>query len=57
MYNARYIIPGIIIFVVAFTLPFWANVFSKPFNISRFLQFLRQRFMFIACSYSTMAST
>ena len=25
MYNARYIIPGILIFLVAFTLPFWGN--------------------------------
>lgn len=32
MYNARYIIPGIIIFVVAFTVPFWGNVFTKPFS-------------------------
>ena len=32
MYNARYIIPGIVIFVVAFTFPFWANVFTKPFS-------------------------
>ena len=32
MYNAKYIIPGIILFVVIFTLPFWMNIFTPKYN-------------------------
>lgn len=32
MYNRRYIIPGIVIFVAVVTFPFWANVMSKGFE-------------------------
>ena len=32
MYNLRYIIPGLVIFVVVFTFPFWANVGTKTFK-------------------------
>jgi hypothetical protein len=32
MYNRRYIVPGIVIFIAVVTLPFWANVTSKSFK-------------------------
>lgn len=32
MYNRRYIIPGIAIFIAVVTFPFWANVTGKPFS-------------------------
>lgn len=32
MYNARYIIPGIVIFIAVFTFPFWGNVTTEPFT-------------------------
>lgn len=31
MYNKRYIIPGIVIFILLFSFPFWFNVTSEPF--------------------------
>ena len=32
MYNARYIIPGIIVFVIVFTVPFWINIGSPDYK-------------------------
>ncbi|MDL2272688.1 sulfate reduction electron transfer complex DsrMKJOP subunit DsrJ [Desulfovibrio sp. OttesenSCG-928-I05] len=32
MYNARYIIPGIILFVVIFTVPFWINICTPEYS-------------------------
>lgn len=32
MYNGKYIIPGIIIFVGLFTIPFWSNVLSPKYD-------------------------
>ena len=31
MYNAKYIIPGVLIAVVAFTSPFWLNLGGKTY--------------------------
>jgi len=31
MYNRRYIIPGLVIFVILFTAPFWLNIGSPAF--------------------------
>lgn len=31
MYNAKYVIPGIIVFLAVFTFPFWANVGSASY--------------------------
>lgn len=32
MYHRRYIIPGLVIFVVVFTFPFWSNVKSNTYT-------------------------
>ncbi len=32
MYHAKYVIPGLIIFAAAFTLPFWANIGSPKYD-------------------------
>lgn len=32
MYNAKYIVPGIIIFLVLFTAPFWVNLGSSEYK-------------------------
>ena len=32
MYNAKYIIPGVLIAVVAFTSPFWLNLGGKTYG-------------------------
>ena len=32
MYNSKYVIPGIILFVLIFTSPFWLNIFTPKYN-------------------------
>lgn len=32
MYNAKYIVPGLVIFVVLFTIPFWSNFGASKYE-------------------------